>query len=395
MSVEAVTYTEFAHTAVPWLPDQPFTEQNAAAIGDVMTLIVEDNPQVAWVPNLDPETVPPGEQRKALWVQLMGRQHGTQEDSDGKVAIPPEREGVYRAALGRIALGPHPVMETIPVSPAVNYNQALLNGGTPLENINLLRAGFQPNVQEVVALTGQRVRDMWLNVIGEGSVEDLFATIGTETGVGMEALAARSPFIQAELARTGEGWEAPFATEYHMYRLTVEAYLSNYIDWERYDETVHVQPPIGLNEEMTYLDRDKLVTVPPREEGAVTYHLKDGRKCHVVNGPAVARPNGAPRATSASIAEEAVHYVPVPTGASVVGVAGGLHLRAAVDTIITYFDHAGDGIARADVATAPWVRRSTHIVAAVGELMAMTKADLRLREVLRGGNPNKPELTAI
>ncbi|HSX16785.1 MAG TPA: hypothetical protein VLH86_01650 [Patescibacteria group bacterium] len=395
-----VTYGEFIDTPCPWVPDQPFWEQNAGAVQDVMALVAEDYPQAAATVDFDPTVLPPDEQRAALWKLLMGRQHGNQEQSDGKVDISAERAPAYLEALGRIAVGPYSVMEAVPVNPDVEYDQALMNGGTPLENILRLKEAFGigrggNNVREAVALTGQRMRGMWENIPGERSVEDLFETIGTALGIDMDALAARSPWIQAELTRNGEDWAAPFGTEYHIYRLVVEACMADYIDWDNYDETVHVQAPVGLNEEMQYLDGDKVVTVPPREDGAVTYELTDGRKCHVVNGAATARPNGAPRATSTSIAEEAMSYVAIPEDAALVAVSGAPHIRAAVDTAITYLDRAGGAIRRMDVAAGPWEPRITHLVACLGELMAGMKADYRLREVLRGGNPNKPELMSI
>ncbi len=400
MSTTIATYTEFANTPCPWVADQTFWQQNADAIGGVMALVAEDYPHVAETVDFDPTVMPPDEQRKELWRLLMGRQHGNQEKSDGKVVVSPEREQVYMSALGRIAMGPHSITESVPVDPTVRYDQALLNGGTPLENINRIVEAFGlenggTNVKEVVALTGQRMRGMWENIPGEASVEDLFTTIGARLGVDMAALAERSPWIQAELARTGEGWSAPFGTEYHIYRLVVEAALADRIDWKNYEATVRTQAPVGINEEMQYLDGDKVVTVPPRDEGAVTYELTDGRRVHVVNGAAAPRPHGAPRATSTSIAQEAMSYVPIPQDASLVAVSGAPHLRAGMDTAITYLDQAPGSIRRIDVATGPWEPRITNIVAALGELMATMKADLRLRAVLQGKDPNSPELLAI
>jgi hypothetical protein len=90
--------------------------------------------------------------------------------------------------------------------------------------------------------------------------------------------------------------------------------------------------------------------------------------------------------------------VPSPDGARLVAVSAAPHLRAAMDTIITYLDEARRAsvrIERADVAAGPHETRITHLVAALGEIMATMKADFRLRAVLRGEDPNAKELLAI
>jgi hypothetical protein len=398
MSNVTLTYEQHAAGPCPWLPDQTFGKQNAPAIRDVMAEVATDYSHVAATVDFDPTVLPPDEQRAALWKLLMGRQHGLQEQSDGKVTIADERLAVYHRKLGAIAIGPHPMLGEAPVDPNEHYDQGLLTGGTPIENVARLRSSTGENIAEVVALTGQRVRGMWADIPGEGSVEDLMRVTGEETGADMADVTARSPFVQAELQRTGEAWEAPFGTEYHMYRLAVEAMYADQIDWDHYHETVIVQQPVGPNEEMQYYDGDRMVTVLPREEGAVTYSLKNGRKIHLVNGAAAPRPYGMPRATSSSIAQEAMNYVPIPDGARLVAVSAAPHLRAAMDTIITYLDEARRAsvrIERADVAAGPHETRITHLVAALGEIMATMKADFRLRAVLRGEDPNAKELLAI
>lgn len=329
----------------------------------------------------------------------MGRQHGIQEISDGKVVISTEREPDYRATLGNLRYGPHPIMDAAAVDGGTWYHQAALISGTPTEDYAHLMAVLDTgsrgeNVDEIVALTGQRQRGIW-GLPGEGSVSDLMNTVGMLTGTDMDSLSARSPWIRRENQRNGENWSAPFATEWEMFRLVGEASLVHLIDWDDYDGSVLTTEPIGTNEPINYTDQDQTVTVPPREHGMVTYNLINGQSFHVVNGAAVARPQGMPRATSASIAKEAMTYLQVPKDGRVVAVANAPHLRAAVDTAITYMDEGTGSFERFDVAASEWVPEVTNIVAVLGEIMATMKADFRLRAVLRGKDPNSQELLAI
>jgi hypothetical protein len=395
-----VTYEEYATGPCPWLPDQTFGEQNADAISDILEEVATDYPHTAATVDFDPAAFPqlPKEQRQDVWRLLMGRQHGVQDKSDGKVEVTPNREATYRRALGHIAIGPHSMMEEVAADPRKEYHMALLTAGTPYENHARLRSAKASDAKEVVALTGQRMRGMWPNIPGEGSVADLFVVTSQEAGMDATELKYYSPFVQAELEKSGRDWQAPFGTEYHLYRLAAEAEYAAQIDWKNYDETVIVQPLAGVNQEMRYYDGDQLVVVPPREEGAVTYHLMNGKQIHIVNGAALPRPHGAPRATSTSIAQEAMQYVPIPDDARLVAIAAAPHLRAAMDTAITYLDVArttGQRIERMDVAASPWELRTTNIVAALGELVATTKADARLRAVLAGNDPNSSELMDI
>lgn len=394
------TFTEFANTPTSWLPDQTFWQQNAGSVREVASLAAADYPEQAATMDFNPTVLPSKEQRVAIWKFWMGRQHGKQGGED-KVDIKWERRAAYVSALGEVAVGEQSIMEPVPVNPDIAYDQALLNCGTPEENVTRLETADKPNIKEIVALTGQRKRGMWPNVVSEQSLEGVIQATGKKTGADMDALLMISPFAQAEMARTGseEGWDGPFASEYEMFRLAVEAKFHHLIDWQNYDRTVTVQAPVGPNEEANYMDGDRLITMPPRREGAVTYHLTDGRKVHVVNGAAVARPGAAPRANSTSIAQEAMNYVPLPEKANVVAISAVPHFRAAMDTIITYLDEGRKGategsIARADIATSK-MGPNTHLVAALGELMATMKADLRLRAVLRGENPNSDHLNDI
>ena len=57
------TFTEFANSPAPWLPDQPLWEQNAGSVGAVSALVAQDYPHVAEVVTFDPTVMPPKEQR--------------------------------------------------------------------------------------------------------------------------------------------------------------------------------------------------------------------------------------------------------------------------------------------------------------------------------------------
>jgi hypothetical protein len=395
---QAPTFEKFANTPTPWMPDQTFWQQNAGTVQEVAQLITADHPAHAATVDFDPTGTPPKEQRVALFRFLMGAQHGKQAVESGKVDIEDARLAVYAGTLGKLAIGEQSIMEPIPVNPNVEYDQALLNCGTPEENIARLEMADKPNIKNIVALTGQRKRGMWPHIKSEKTLEGVFRATAEHTGAEMSDLAMVSPFVRSQLALTGDeaGWDGPFASEYEMFRLGVEAKFAHLIDWENYDTTVTVQAPVGPNEETHYMVGDRLITMPPREEGAVTYRLTDGRKVHVVNGAAIARPGAEPRANSTSIAQEAMNYVPVPENANVVAISAVPHFRAAMDTVITYLNEIRTGraegsIARADIATSK-MGPNTHMVAALGELIATEKAARRLQTVLAGQDPNSAEL---
>jgi hypothetical protein len=391
------TYENFADTPCPWVPDQLFWEQNAGAVRGTLDLIAEDFPHVAATVDFDPTTLPPDEQRAALWKLLMGRQHGVQEKSGGKVDIAPSREAAYREQLNRLRYGPHSIMGPTALDATVEYDLVGLTGGTPIENAHHLAAASGENVRNIVALTGQRLRGVWKNLPGERSVAELFKAVGAATETDMDELARRSPWIRAERERRGEGWQAPFATEHEIFRLVGEASMKTLIDWPKYADTVQIFEPTGSNNEMHYTDEGRTVVVPPREDGMVTYELVDGRKLHIVNGAATARA-GMPRATSSSNAEEALSYrnLTIPERATMAAVAQAPHLRAAIDTAIAILNGLGPGrLKRFDVAASPWEPTVTHLVAALGEIMATMKADRRLRAVLQGNSPDTAELLAL
>jgi hypothetical protein len=66
-----------------------------------------------------------------------------------------------------------------------------------------------------------------------------------------------------------------------------------------------------------------------------------------------------------------------------------------VDSLIVVSDKVDGGIRRMNIAASPWVEGVTSQTAAFGEVMATTKADLRLRAALAGEDPNSPALKAI
>lgn len=394
------TYENFADTPCPWVADDLFWQQNDTEVREVMDLVAQDFPHVADIVDFDPNILPDSEQRAALWKLLMGRQHGLQEQSDGKVVISPEHEVAYRGSFDRLRYGDYSLMAATVLDHTVAYEHVGLIGGSPIENVHHLEAVTQnpvhgENVSNIVALTGQRLRGIW-NLPGEHSVSDLFEAVGVATGTDMDELSVRSPWIRAELRRQGTDWEAPFATEHEIFRLVGEASMVKLIDWRNYIDTVQTIDPHGPNADMRYSDGDKVVIVPPRQQGLVTYELIDGRKLHIVNGAATPRAQGMPRATSTSIAEEALSYLIIPEGVNIAAVAQAPHLRASMDTAIAYLNTLGpEYVRRFDVAAASWEPTITHITAMLGEIMATMKADYRLRAVLLGDDPNAPDLLAI
>lgn len=394
-----VSYAEFAQSPCPWVADQTFWEQNAAAVAGVMELVAQDSPQVADVVRFNPLAPLSDERRRALWKLLMGGQHGRLETDPDKFDIPPEHESGYARHLDVIHHGPHPLTRPVPLRTDIEYHQAELLAGRAAEDYAHLQIVFGAenggeNVREIIGQTGQRLRGIWGD-LAESSPDELLIAVGKLTGTDMDELMARSPFVQAELRRRGEEWLAPFGTEYHIFRLVGEAAAYDLIDWTNYADAVEIAPPLGPNNELPYTHNGRASVVPSREEGMATYHLNDGRKLHVVNAPAISRPQkGVPRETSESAAVETLRHVDVPDDARLVAITKAPYFRAGMDIALVYLALRRGKIARFDIAAGAWDHASTAQITALGELMAGRKADYRLRTALRGGDPFDPDLVA-
>lgn len=84
-----------------------------------------------------------------------------------------------------------------------------------------------------------------------------------------------------------------------------------------------------------------------------------------------------------------------PDDARLVSVASAPHLRGCLDMAIAFVHKAPAKVGRFDIAATQWTQETTSLMAALGEIMAGLKADLRLRAALRGDDPDSTILGGI
>ena len=115
-----------------------------------------------------------------------------------------------------------------------------------------------------------------------------------------------------------------------------------------------------------------------------------------MNGRAVKRDKGAPRPTTASTMNEAIEVLGRPEDQSVIFGIEAPHMRAVLDDTIELL-RAPDGhkVSRIDIAAHGFESVYYTALTALGEIPATYKSDLKLRALLRGEDPNSPELEAL
>lgn len=379
----------------PWLHEESFWQQNQIAFRDLFTTIARQNPDSGIELLLEQDTAPSQEAMAWMWQHFMGRQHGTMEGTDGKISLPREQEYTYWPDFNRVRYGEHYFAVPSMLDTEREYTKAFILSGTQQENIERLLTvvAHNPaneNVREIIMMSGQRLRG-W-NAPGERSPEELLSITQTESETDIETLRHTSPFIQAELKKNGTEWQAPFATEYTMCRLAVEAVFQNHIDWKQYS----VETTLDSQAEALQYGDDGEKTVPPREEVMATYILNDNRRVHVINGKAIPRPNGAmPRPTSDSQTRESVDLLLPKDAREEIVIASSIpHTRAAVDALVRILAMRRASVIRADIVTGKWLPWK-ELIAGFGEFPATHKADRRLRAVLDGKDPDSQELTRL
>lgn len=384
---------------VPWLPEKNFWEDNLASINDIFELIAHHYPDIAVPKITDSEsTHPSAETREWMWTRLMGHQHGSQLGFGNKVPMTRADEHIFRPKVAELHFGPYNF-----VLPARNqgdaYDKAFILGGTPPENTNRLTSvlGESPlegNVNEVVILAGQRQR--W-DTAGEATIPEIYAAISRYSGADFDKLRQLSPFIREEEDRKDDPkdkWNRPYSTEWELARLTVEAVFRDAIDWNEYP--VDTSYDTDANP-LAYQFEGSTKYTPAREVALVTYHLKDGRKVHVLNGKAVLRKQGEgafPKPTSDSTTREAIKYVGIKDGESIVIGTSVPHVRAGLDALIRILDLRKNAIKNAHIVSGPW-EKEKELLAALGEVPATYKADQRLRAVLNDTNPDSSVLKKL
>lgn len=379
----------------PWLPDQLFAEQNEVTINTILDRIGFDfsSSGALDIPRVADGQIPQ-ETMDWMWDRLMGRQHGSTEGWGDKIQITPALESRYRSLAVGLRYGDFSFFRPSKVADK-SFDVALIPGGMPHEDVSRLLAAINNDpendaAREVVLLAGQRLRWNTPTESDEAAIYQAVASMHPDTNIAR--LRELSPWLQEQEAMaTRDVWSMPFATEYEMARLCVEAVFMNQIDWSDYPVTPTMDPDAKAQ---GYEFEGQHLEVPARNEALTTYELKDGRKVHVLNGKAVARARGVPRPTADSQAQEVFDWVSLPDQASVLVSTSLPHVRAGLDIVTRSLVVAGDKIASTDITTPGWMA-DKELITALGEIPATHKADLRLRAVLAGGNPDAPELVAL
>lgn len=144
----------------------------------------------------------------------------------------------------------------------------------------------------------------------EDIIEQLSPNVLKNAWVQSELLKLKDPRPQATSDEDRDLWWGPFATEC---LLMVLAWII------AYDGDVEVVDYELIDEEQMFPE------VPARTFASITLRLPDGTEVLVLNAPAVERPHGAPRPTTASITEYWLKHYSPPLGAKIVCVSGPTH----------------------------------------------------------------------
>ena len=385
------------HDALPWVPEQPFFAENQVAIGDIVMQLQQDFPDHAPAAAFESVTDEPTPASMAwMWSHLMGQHHGSSEGWQGKVPLVAALEPKYQTAVDQLHYGPYDFTKPVPANPELTYDSLEL-GGFPHEIVPRYQAshGMDPrrgNVGTSILMVGQRLR--WRNAYGERSVQEIYDVVAQASGADIDELMQRSPWMQAEARkqqRENDDWSGPYATELEIGRLCTEAFFRDLIDWDNYAVSITEDPNAN---EQTYEFQGETRIVPPRSESVITYHLKNGTKAHVLNAAAVARTRGVPRPTSDSQAREIVELGLINPHADRVSVAvSPPHIRAGIDIFVRLFQ-AGQRFEHTEIVSHPWLP-DKELVTALGEIPATHKADMRMRALLAGEDPDSPALQAL
>jgi hypothetical protein len=328
----------------------------------------------------------------------MGRQHGSTEGIENKIPLNAANESPYRPLVAQLHYGPYGFMEEHLAKQAEHRTNSLVMGGFADEMVQRYHAALGGdallgNVDATTLLAGQRLR--WRNAPGERSIQEIYEAVARQTGADMDALREKSPWIRAEEQKSRDEtdiWSGPYATEFEIGRLCTEAYFREIIDWKGYE--VESIEDSAANEQ-AFVFRGQTYHVPAREQAAVTYFLRNGTKAHVLNARALPRAQGVPRPNCDSQTREALELGLITDGPQNISVAvSPPHIRAGIDVVIRALSLAGERVRRTEiVAHAPLP--GMEVLTALGEIPATHKADLRLRALFAGEDPDSKQLQML
>lgn len=395
---------------LPWVPKELFLDQNRETISKILGSIATDpiNSAFAEGAKQAQKDVEAGgllsyATRQFMWRHWMGAQHGTAEGVRGKVLITPENHGDYWDSIKKLSYGNLGFSEGSSTPPDAEIGHSLVLGGYPEEMAARLQAAYGDDpasgrVHNAHLLVGQRRR--WAGVPNESNPDAIVSAVQRQLGKAFDMNELLSkPHWRDELKKHTnpdfEDWNEAFADEYTMGRLALEAMLYDVIDWKNEPEELPLTSADQPVQEL--LDAG----VPMRDSAMTVYHLKNGAKATLLNAAAIPRHNGGnPRPTAESQYKELIELgvfnenpadLELPMSVSV----STPHWRTAIEAAMRIMNN---DVTRQIPTIIPvghdWLPEKEP-VAALGEIPATYKADLRLRALLDGKYPDDPELLAL
>jgi hypothetical protein len=370
---------------MPWVPAEGFVAPNITALEGIARQLVQDYPGrgAEVMLDLDPSGFTPEQMRWGI-TNLYGTQHGTLE-AGGKIV--PQNEAPYLRHIDTLHYGPYSLAEPTPKNEG-GRTKDFVTGGPVAHIVDRIT---QAGAKEVTILAGQRER-AW-QARGEGSVQEMYDVLAETTGVDVDELRRRSPFVQAEEAKRGEGWHGPYGSETEVARLVAEAVNFDNIDWAAYPVS-ETAAKIFVPSQTYRLEDGRPYTVPDRDTALYTYNLKNGNTVQILDATAV-QTRGLPRPNTDSQLREATTELTWGDNERAGIVTSVPHVRAGVDGAIRAAQLMGDKIESVEIVTGPRAKGENAASYALGELTLTDKAHRRAKALIEGNDPDAPELAKL
>ena len=398
---------------LPWVPKELFLDQNRETVAEILGTIAVDSENSAFAEEARraQNDVESGgelseETRRFMWRRWMGTQHGTAEGTQGKVLITQDNSKRYWELIKQLHYGDLRFTEGRYTPSDIEIGHSLILGSGPEEIIARMQAAYGDDpasgrIHNAHLLVGQRRR--WPGAPDELNPETIISTVSRQIGnehFDMDELLGM-PHWRDEIKKPVDpefnNWDEAFATEYIIGKLALEAMLYDLIDWKNGSEDIPATSTDQPAQEL--IDAG----VPLRDSVMTIYHLKNGTNATLLNAAAIPRHNGGnPRPTCESQYREIIDSgvfsknsadLELPMSVSV----STPHWRAVIEAPMRLLGNNNPTLNRIPSILPvghDWSPTKDPITA-LGEIIATHKADLRLRALMDGKNPDAPELLDI
>lgn len=405
-------------SAIAFVPETGFVEQNREPIQQVFDALAQDYPDrfvqvdsheysTAQALQIDDQHELTSAARRFLWVFAQGAQHGYDRGVQGKIPIDQDDVSRYMGLLGDINYGDYNLVTGGGTEVDAAGKNLLVGCGFPHLNAGRLAVaviGNHEKLWEVSGLampTGQRPR--WRDNPNERTSYTVIERTAAFTGLNLnsshdqallDAWMTQSPFARAQFALP-EGQR--FAFEADEARVALELGMLSVpglFDFSDY-------PVIAHRDEQAEPLQWKGGVVPAREDAAYQYVAANGRSFWVVNAAAQKRiaPDGSesePRPNGDSATREAYQFVgnEWQTHETIIA-TGAPHIRLGLDTAIRMVQMSGGVIKPLHLIAGHWGQEGEPPITGIANIVSTYKADKRARALLAGKNPDAPELTSL